>query len=38
MTFKNLQKLVQLQNNPEQNQLFDRLRDKPFWMWNMKEH
>jgi hypothetical protein len=38
MTFKDLQKLVQSQNNPEQIQIFNRLRDKPFWIWDKKQH
>ena len=38
MTFKDLQKLVQSQSGVEQNQLFQRLRDKPFWIWDLKRH
>ena len=38
MTFKDLQKLVQSQSGPEQSQLLQRLRDKPFWIWDQKEH
>lgn len=38
MTFKDLQKLVQSQQNIEQNELFERLRNKPFWIWNKEEH
>ena len=38
MTFKDLQKLVQSQSGPEQYQLLQRLRDKPFWIWDQKEH
>ena len=38
MTFKDLQKLIQSQNNPEQNGLLDRLRNKLFWIWNKEEH
>ena len=38
MTFKDLQKLVQTQSDPEYNQLLQRLKDKPFWIWNQKEH
>jgi hypothetical protein len=40
MTFKDLQKLVQSQSGaPEQrSQLSQRLRDKPFWIWNQQEH
>jgi hypothetical protein len=38
VTFKDLQKLVQSQSGPEQNKLLDRLRDKPFWIWEPKQH
>ena len=38
MTFKDLQKLVQSQTSLEQNQLSQRLRDKPFWIWDPKQH
>jgi hypothetical protein len=38
VTFKDLQRLVQSQSNEEQNQLLTRLRDKPFWIGNTKQH
>ena len=38
MTFKDLQRLVQSQTNLEQNQLVTRLKDKPFWIWDQKQH
>ena len=38
MTFKDLQRLVQSQSGPEQSQLLQRLRDRPFWIWNPKQH
>ena len=38
MTFKELQKVVQSQQNPEQSHLIERLRDKPFWIWDIAEH
>jgi hypothetical protein len=39
VTFKELQKLVQSsQSNPEQSRLFERLKNKPFWIWNIEEH
>ena len=38
MTFKDLQKLVQSQSGPEESQLLERLRDKPFWIWNQQQH
>ena len=37
-TFKDLQKLVQSQSNPEQYVLFPRLKNKPFWIWDQKQH
>ena len=36
--FKDLQKLVQSQEQAGNNQLFERLRDKPFWIWDIAEH
>ncbi|HEU4448216.1 MAG TPA: hypothetical protein VFR94_26335 [Nitrososphaeraceae archaeon] len=38
MTFKELQKLVQSQSSLEQNELYTRLKDKPFWIWDSKQH
>jgi hypothetical protein len=39
VTFRDLQKLVQSQQSgPEQSQLFRRLKDKPFWIWDPKQH
>lgn len=38
MTFKELQKYVQSQSGPGQSQLLQRLRDKPFWIWDSKHH
>jgi hypothetical protein len=38
VTFRDLQKLVQSQSNPEQNTLVERLREKPFWIWDQKNH
>jgi hypothetical protein len=38
--FKDLQKLVQ-QSEQERNlsnEVFEKLRDKPFWIWNIEEH
>ena len=40
--FKDLQKLVQQQEQQQQtdsnHEIFERLRDKPFWVWNLEEH
>lgn len=38
MTFKELQKIVHSQSGPEHNELLQGLRDKPFWIWNQKQH
>jgi hypothetical protein len=39
VTFKDLQRLVQSsQLGPEQSQLLQRLRHKPFWIWDPKQH
>ena len=38
VTFRDLQKLVQSQSSLEQNQQLDRLRDKPFWIWDQRQH
>ena len=39
MTFKDLQKLVQSQSSTsEQSKLFDKLRNKPFSIWDIEEH
>jgi hypothetical protein len=40
LTFKDLQKLIneQSQSGPEQNQLLQRLQDKPFWIWDKEQH
>jgi hypothetical protein len=31
-------KVVQSESGLEQSQLLQRLRDKPFWIWNQKQH
>jgi hypothetical protein len=38
MTFKDLQKLVGDRFNPEQSSLNERLRNKPFWIWEINDH
>jgi hypothetical protein len=39
VTFRDLQKIVQQsQSGPQQSQLLQRLRDKPFWIWDPKQH
>jgi hypothetical protein len=38
LTFKDLKKRVCLDIAAEQSRLFERLRNKPFWIWNIEEH
>ena len=38
MTFKELKKRVSLEITSQQTKLFERLLDKPFWIWNIEEH
>jgi hypothetical protein len=41
MTFKELQKLIhhrQSETNSDQIRFFNRLKDKPFWIWDVEQH
>jgi hypothetical protein len=41
VTFKDLQKLIHNQQsefNSEQTTLFQALKNKPFWIWDVEEH
>jgi hypothetical protein len=38
MTFRDLQKLVQSQYGHDQSKMLSRLKDKPFWIWEPKQH
>ncbi len=38
MTFKDLKKIVSLATTQQQSKMFDRLQNKPFWIWNVQEH
>jgi hypothetical protein len=39
IVFKDLQKLVShSQQENTRKELFQRLRNKPFWIWNIEEH
>jgi hypothetical protein len=38
LTFKDLKKRVTLEAQQQQSRLFERLHNKPFWIWNIKEH
>jgi hypothetical protein len=37
MTFKDLRKRIS-SSNQQQTQSFDKLQNKPFWIWNIEEH
>jgi hypothetical protein len=38
VTFRDLQKVIESHTGPEQSQLLQRLRNKPFWIWSETEH
>jgi hypothetical protein len=38
LTFKDLKKRVTLEAPHQQSRLSERLQNKPFWIWNIKEH
>jgi hypothetical protein len=38
VTFKDLKKRVCLDSTQQQSRLFERLQNKPFWIWNIEEH
>jgi terminase large subunit-like protein len=38
VTFKDLKKRVSLETQQQQFGLFGRLRNKPFWIWNIEDH
>jgi hypothetical protein len=39
LTFKDLRKGVDLESTAQQqSSLFERLQNKPFWIWNVEEH
>jgi hypothetical protein len=38
LTFKELKKRVSLESAQQQSKLFDRVKNKPFWIWNIEEH
>jgi hypothetical protein len=38
MTFKDLKKRINSNQQQQQIQSFDILQDKPFWIWNIEEH
>ncbi|MFZ0344061.1 MAG: hypothetical protein WAM27_05990 [Nitrososphaeraceae archaeon] len=38
MTFKDLQKVIESQPNSKQNNQLQKLRGKPFWIWDKPRH
>ena len=38
MTFKDLKKRVSLEFSQEETRLFERLKGKPFWIWDKQKH
>jgi hypothetical protein len=38
LTFKDLKKRVSLELTQQQSRLFERLQNKPFWIWAIQEH
>jgi hypothetical protein len=38
VTFRDLKKRVSLEVIQQQSKPFERLKDKPFWIWNIEEH
>jgi hypothetical protein len=38
VTFKDLKKRVALEATEQQSMLFEKLRNKPFWIWNVRQH
>jgi hypothetical protein len=38
LTFKDLKKRVTLQASQQQSTFFERMHNKPFWIWNIEEH
>ena len=38
VTFKDLKKRVTLEVIEQQSRLFERLQNKPFWIWNIEDH
>jgi hypothetical protein len=38
VTFKDLKKRVAIEQAQQQSRLFERLQNKPFWIWNKEGH
>jgi hypothetical protein len=38
VTFKYFKRKISLEITQEQSKLFERLKNKPFWIWNKQQH
>jgi hypothetical protein len=38
MTFRDLKRRISSSRSQQQTQFFDKLHNKPFWIWNIEEH
>jgi hypothetical protein len=38
MTFRDLKRRISSSRSQQQTQFFDKLQNKPFWIWNIEEH
>jgi hypothetical protein len=38
MTFKDLKKRISSSDQQQQTQSFDKLQNKPFWIWDQQQH
>jgi hypothetical protein len=38
VTFKDLKKRVNLEIAQQQSKLFERMQNKPFWIWQQQQH
>ena len=38
LTFKDLKKRISLETTLQQFNLFERLQNKPFWIWDLQQH
>jgi hypothetical protein len=38
VTFKDLKKRVTLEEPHQQSSIFEKLQNKPFWIWDIEEH
>jgi hypothetical protein len=38
VTFKDFKKKVSLETTQHQSKLFEKVQNKPFWIWNVEKH